>query len=88
MSHDIRTPMNAILGLNEMVLRDSDDETIISYSESIRTAGNTLLGIINDILDFSKIEAGKMDIINVRDTVIERSSPRRTRRCWLSMTRR
>ncbi|MCR4763401.1 MAG: response regulator [Lachnospiraceae bacterium] len=65
MSHDIRTPMNAILGLNEMVLRDSDDETIISYSESIRTAGNTLLGIINDILDFSKIEAGKMDIINV-----------------------
>ena len=34
------------------------------YSESIRTAGNTLLGIINDILDFSKIEAGKMEIIN------------------------
>ena len=65
MSHDIRTPMNAILGLNEMVLRDSHDETIVSYSESIRTAGNTLLGIINDILDFSKIEAGRMDIINV-----------------------
>ncbi len=65
MSHDIRTPMNAILGLNEMVLRDSDDDTIIGYSENIRTAGNTLLGIINDILDFSKIEAGRMDIINV-----------------------
>ena len=65
MSHDIRTPMNAILGLNEMVLRDSHDETIIGYSESIRTAGNTLLGLINDILDFSKIEAGRMDIINV-----------------------
>ena len=65
MSHDIRTPMNAILGLNEMVLRDSQDEKIISYSENIRTAGNTLLGLINDILDFSKIEAGRMDIINV-----------------------
>ena len=65
MSHDMRTPMNAILGLNEMVLRDSKDENIISYSESIRTAGNTLLGIINNILDFSKIEAGRMDIINV-----------------------
>ena len=65
MSHDIRTPMNAILGLNEMVLRDSHDDKIISYSESIRTAGNTLLGLINDILDFSKIEAGRMDIINV-----------------------
>ena len=65
MSHDIRTPMNAILGLNEMVLRDARDENIRMYSENIRTAGNTLLGIINDILDFSKIEAGKMEIINV-----------------------
>jgi len=65
MSHDIRTPMNAILGLNEMVLRDSHDETVINYSENIKTAGNMLLGIINDILDFSKIEAGRMDIINV-----------------------
>ncbi|GEM_PF-417676 len=65
MSHDIRTPMNAILGLNEMILRDSHDENVISYSENIKTAGNTLLGIINDILDFSKIEAGRMDIINV-----------------------
>ncbi|MCR5683973.1 MAG: response regulator, partial [Lachnospiraceae bacterium] len=65
MSHDIRTPMNAILGLNEMVLRDSGDENIRMYSESIKTAGNTLLGIINGILDFSKIEAGKMEIINV-----------------------
>ncbi len=65
MSHDIRTPMNAIMGLNEMVLRDSHDENIIGYSENIRTAGNTLLGLINDILDFSKIEAGRMDIINV-----------------------
>ena len=65
MSHDIRTPMNAILGLNEMVLRDSEDENIKVYAESIKTAGGTLLGIINDILDFSKIEAGKMEIINV-----------------------
>ena len=65
MSHDIRTPMNAILGLNEMVLRDTRDDDIRMYSESIKTAGSTLLGIINDILDFSKIEAGKMEIIDV-----------------------
>ncbi|MBQ7678987.1 MAG: response regulator, partial [Butyrivibrio sp.] len=65
MSHDIRTPMNAILGLNEMVLRESRDENIRMHAESIRTAGKTLLTIINDILDFSKIEAGKMEIINV-----------------------
>ncbi|MBE5913454.1 MAG: response regulator [Pseudobutyrivibrio ruminis] len=65
MSHDIRTPMNAIVGMNEMILRDSHDEEILMYSENIRAAGNTLLRIINDILDFSKIEAGKMEIINV-----------------------
>jgi len=63
MSHDIRTPMNAILGMDEMILRDSRDENTLMYAENIRTAGNTLLGIINDILDFSKIEAGKMEII-------------------------
>lgn len=65
MSHDIRTPMNAIIGMNEMILRSSHDDDILMYSESIRTAGNTLLGIINDILDFSKIEAGKMELIDV-----------------------
>jgi signal transduction histidine kinase/CheY-like chemotaxis protein/HPt (histidine-containing phosphotransfer) domain-containing protein len=63
MSHEIRTPINAILGLNEMILRECGDLTIISYAESIKTAGSTLLGLINDILDFSKIEAGKIEII-------------------------
>lgn len=65
MSHDIRTPMNAIIGMNEMILRDSKEDETLMYAESIRTAGNTLLGIINDILDFSKIEAGKMELIEV-----------------------
>ena len=70
MSHDIRTPMNAIIGMNEMILRDSREEEILMYSENIRTAGNTLLGIINDILDFSKIEAGKMEVIEVDYNVV------------------
>ena len=65
MSHEIRTPINAILGMNEIILRECNDSEIISYAESIKTAGNTLLGIINDILDFSKIEAGKIEIIPV-----------------------
>ncbi len=65
MSHEIRTPINAVLGMNEMILRESDDKNILAYSESIKIAGNTLLGIINDILDFSKIEAGKIEIIPV-----------------------
>ena len=65
MSHEIRTPINAVLGMNEMILRESEEPNVIEYSENIRTAGTTLLGLINDILDFSKIEAGKMDIIPV-----------------------
>lgn len=63
MSHEIRTPINAVLGMNEMILRECNDSDILAYSESIKTAGSTLLGIINDILDFSKIEAGKIEII-------------------------
>ncbi len=65
MSHEIRTPINAVLGMNEMILRECDDKNVLAYSESIKTAGNTLLGLVNDILDFSKIEAGKMEIIPV-----------------------
>lgn len=63
MSHDIRTPMNAITGFNEMIGRESHDPNILRYSEAIRMAGNTLLSLINDILDFSKLEAGKLDIL-------------------------
>ena len=62
MSHEIRTPINAVLGMNEMILRESQESNIITYSENIRSAGSTLLGLVNNILDFSKIEAGKMDI--------------------------
>ncbi|MBR5765969.1 MAG: response regulator [Lachnospiraceae bacterium] len=62
MSHEIRTPINAIIGMNEMVTRECEDPNILAYSESIRSAGNTLLGLINNILDFSKIEAGSIMI--------------------------
>jgi len=62
MSHEIRTPINAVLGMNEMILRECEDPNITAYSESIRSAGSTLLGLVNNILDFSKIEAGKMEI--------------------------
>ncbi len=65
MSHEIRTPINAVLGMNEMILRECEDPNITAYSESIRSAGNTLLGLVNNILDFSKIEAGKMEIEEV-----------------------
>ncbi|MBQ7507549.1 MAG: response regulator [Lachnospiraceae bacterium] len=65
MSHEIRTPINAVLGMNEMILRETDNPDILEYSDSIQTAGRTLLALINSILDFSKIEDGKMEILPV-----------------------
>ncbi len=64
-SHEIRTPINAVLGFDEMILRESNDENILNYARDIQGSGRTLLALINDILDFSKIEAGKMEIIPV-----------------------
>ena len=63
MSHEIRTPINAVLGMNEMILRESKEDNVRGYSENVKMAGQTLLGIVNDILDFSKIEAGKLEIL-------------------------
>lgn len=65
MSHEIRTPINAILGMNEVILRECDNKDIRTYSESIKTSGNLLLGLINNVLDFSKIESGKSELIPV-----------------------
>lgn len=74
-SHEIRTPVNAILGINEIILRESSDKKTIEYSNKIQNAGTTLLSLINDILDFSKIEAGKMQIscseYNMKDLLSE-----------------
>ena len=65
MSHEIRTPITGILGMNEMIQRESRDENVLEYSDNIQKAGVSLLGIVNDILDFSKIEAGKMELVPV-----------------------
>ena len=62
MSHEIRTPITAVLGMNEMIQRECRDENILAYSDNIKKAGISLLGIINDILDFSKIESGHMEL--------------------------
>lgn len=75
MSHEIRTPINTVLGLNEMILQETKEKVIRGYSENIKGAAHSLLGIINDILDLSKIEAGKMMLVpveyNIGDMVFE-----------------
>lgn len=63
-SHEIRTPINAILGMNEIILRNSKDGKILECANHINSSSHSLLSIVNDILDLSKIESGKMEIIN------------------------
>ncbi|WP_052169834.1 ATP-binding protein [Pseudobutyrivibrio ruminis] len=65
MSHEVRTPINAILGMNEMIIRESSDEQIVEYATNVKQAGKALLAQVNSILDYSKLEEGKMDIIQV-----------------------
>ena len=66
MSHDIRTPLNAILGMSELGLREADPEGKDNCFQDIRGSGRILLENINSILDLSKIEAGKVELHPVR----------------------
>lgn len=60
MSHDIRTPMNAIIGYTTLISKEADDpQKVREYTRKITSAGDYLLGLINDVLDMSKIESGK-----------------------------
>lgn len=59
MSHDIRTPMNAIMGVTKLAKEEKDIEVVKEYLNNIDSSSNFLLGLINDILDLSKIESGE-----------------------------
>ena len=61
MSHDIRTPMNAVIGFTTLLARDAENpEKVREYTRKIMASGQHLLSLINDILDVSKIESGKV----------------------------
>ncbi len=61
MSHDIRTPMNAILGFTILLARDAENpDKVKEYTKKITSSGRHLLSLINDVLDVSKIESGKV----------------------------
>ncbi len=63
MSHDIRTPMNAVLGFTALAEANIDNkERVQDYLKKIMSSGNHLLSLINDILDMSRIESGKLNI--------------------------
>lgn len=70
MSHDIRTPMNAILGFSDLMSKNLDDkEKCTEYLEKVRSAGNFLLRLINNVLEMSRIESG-MTEVNDEPTLI------------------
>ena len=63
MSHDIRTPMNAILGFSDIIAKHPDDEAVVRNAVTkIQASGEVLMKLINDVLDLSKIESGKLTL--------------------------
>ena len=82
MSHDIRTPMNAVLGFTTLLARDAENPAKVrEYTKKITASGQHLLSLINDILDVSKIESGKVvlnlekfalnDVVSSVDAIIQ-----------------
>lgn len=63
MSHDIRTPMNAVIGYTELASKSIDNkEQTLEYLNKISTSSKHLLSLINDVLDMSRIESGKISL--------------------------
>ena len=72
MSHDIRTPMNAIIGLTLIAEKNVDDQKLVSENlRKINLASNHLLTLINDILDISKVESGKLNVSPQTFSIVE-----------------
>ena len=72
MSHDIRTPMNAIIGLTTITENNLDDKKIVKENlHKISLASNHLLTLINDILDISKVESGKLNLVPQTFSIVE-----------------
>ena len=63
MSHEVRTPIHMILGMNEIIHRESGSSAVQDYSEKIEETGKMLLSLVDSVLDVSKIESGKMELI-------------------------
>jgi len=67
MSHEMRTPMNSIIGISGIELEnDAHSSDVLDAFGRINNSGRTLLGIINDILDLSKVETGKLEVVPVK----------------------
>ena len=70
-SHEIRTPLNSVIGFSDLLCSMTSDERQKNYLQTIKSSGESLLGLINDILDLSKIEEGKIEL-EFKETDIRR----------------
>lgn len=97
MSHDIRTPMNAVLGFTTLLARDAENpEKVRLYTKKIMASGQHLLSLINDILDISKIESGKVvltteeftlhDLVSSVDAIIRPMANARNQHFYVEVT--
>ncbi len=97
MSHDIRTPMNAVLGFTMLLERDAQDpDKVREYTKKIMASGQHLLSLINDVLDVSKIESGKVvlsveeftlnDLVSSVDAIIRPMAKAREQKFFVTVT--
>ncbi len=97
MSHDIRTPMNAVIGFTTLLSRDAENpEKVREYTKKIMASGQHLLSLINDILDVSKIESGKVvlnveeftlnDLVSSVDAIIRPMAEARSQKFFVEVT--
>lgn len=97
MSHDIRTPMNAVLGFTTLLAKDAENpDKVREYTKKIMASGQHLLSLINDILDVSKIESGKVvltveeftlnDLVSSVDAIIRPMAQAREQRFSVEVT--
>ena len=97
MSHDIRTPMNAVLGFTTLLAKDAENPAKVrEYTKKITASGQHLLSLINDVLDVSKIESGKVvlnlekfslnDVIASVDAIIQPMAKAKNQEFHLEVT--
>ncbi len=97
MSHDIRTPMNAVLGFTALLARDAENpDKVKEYTKKITASGQHLLSLINDILDVSKIESGKVvlnldeftlnDLVSSVDAIIRPMAKTKNQNFYVEVT--
>ena len=82
-SHEVRTPLNGILGMTHLLLETPLSQEQQTYARAVKSSGEALLGLIEEILDFSKIEAGRIeledapfDLVELVTDIVELLSPR------------